>query len=113
MLEVLVHMEVDYDDLPDDYVFQVIDAPDPVVETVRLDDLKPGDVLVSKSECRAYGSCWLAEQRSLLLVAPSIIIGREPNVMINPAHPQATVLQTRIEEEVRWDSRLFSSGPVL
>lgn len=38
---------------------------------------------------RGIGSAWLASGSSVLFVVPSVIIGEEDNVIINPAHAHA------------------------
>ena len=39
---------------------------------------------------RAQGSAWLSAGRTALLAVPSVIIGEEDNVLINPAHRDAS-----------------------
>ena len=39
---------------------------------------------------RTAGSAWLFARRSVLLAVPSVIIGEEDNLLINPAHLQAS-----------------------
>jgi RES domain-containing protein len=40
------------------------------------------------SDSKEYGNKWLEEQRSLILVVPSIVIPQEKNYIINPNHPE-------------------------
>jgi RES domain-containing protein len=47
---------------------------------------------------RRRGDAWLEAGKAPVLVAPSVIVPPEQNVMVNPRHPQAGRL--RVEEEV-------------
>lgn len=105
MLEVLVHLDVAFDELPDDYVFQVIDAATNRIEYVDRADLEPGG---RADDTAAFGSAWLAARRSTLLCVPSILLPRECNILINPAHPETATFESTIETDVFWDRRLFS-----
>lgn len=77
-------------DVPDDIwaAREVLGRPPPV----GWDAIPEG--LVSRS----VGSGWLKSKRTVLLVVPSVIIGEEDNVMVNPAHPSSgriTALKVR------------------
>lgn len=39
-----------------------------------------------RKQCRELGDAWLSLNKELVLIAPSIILGEENNIMINPAH---------------------------
>lgn len=104
MLEVLVHLDVPFPQLPDDYVFQGIDAATDEVEYVEFADLKEG----GRAEATAAsGSQWLESRRSALLCVPSMVVPRELNVLINPLHPEAASFTSTIETDITWDERLF------
>lgn len=105
MLEVLVHMAVPLEAMPDDYVFQVIQTFSASVETVDLAGM-PGPE-TDPGKAAAFGSQWLDSRRSALLRVPSIVIPREYNVLVNPAHPDITLMSTDIEAIMSWDRRLF------
>ncbi len=84
-----------------------VDVPAGVeVEEVTEADV-PGwdaaDLVVS----RAFGDRWLAENRSVVLVVPSVI-GRphERNVVINQDHHRFARLTATDPQPVRWDPRL-------
>jgi RES domain-containing protein len=58
---------------------------------------------------QTYGSHWVTSQRSLILLAPSVVARMEKNVMINPAHPEfAAKVHVGLHEPVYWDGRLFN-----
>ena len=56
---------------------------------------------------RAFGSLWLEERRSALLIVPSVVAPIDRNVLINPTHPDTQGFVVGVEQVVRWDSRLF------
>ncbi len=57
---------------------------------------------------QTYGAEWIASQRSLILLVPSVVARMERNVMINPAHPEfAKKVRWELNEPVFWDGRLF------
>lgn len=57
---------------------------------------------------RAFGDAWLREQRSAVLVVPSVVARREGNVLINPRHPDFSRIGAGAPEPVIWDARLFA-----
>ena len=79
VLEVRVHLDLDWDMLPDDYVLVAIDTAAIVAETIQ----EPPD------DPRAIGDAWIELRRSALLRVPSWIVPESYNVLINPTHPDA------------------------
>lgn len=60
------------------------------------------------SVARAFGDRWLEEARTSVLRVPSVVTeGWEYNILINPLHPQAPLIQPSDPEPMRWDMRLF------
>lgn len=53
-----------------------------------------------------FGDTWLRTQAQLLLLVPSIIVPEEYNVVINPAHPAASQLTSRVARQHVYDPRL-------
>lgn len=70
-------------------------------------DILPGWDSSNTRVARRHGSKWLDEQRSLILIVPSMVAPEELNVLINPRHPDATTIKVGREKPVRWDPRLF------
>lgn len=58
---------------------------------------------------RDFGTTWLDERRSLALVAPSIVMPYENNVIINPAHPRAESVRVVRSTVITLDRRLVLS----
>lgn len=104
MLEVLVHLSVPITDVPDDYIFQVIDAPDASIESLTPADIAPDG---RAAHTATFGTKWLDSQRSLLLRVPSVIVPPECNILFNPRHPAAAEAISIVEAPVRWDDRLL------
>lgn len=105
LLEVLVHLDVPYQALPDDYVFQVVDASTENIETVTRPDMQSSG---RAADPATFGLAWLQSRRSALLCVPSVLIPRESNILLNPAHPEVGSFSSRIETDVQLDSRLFA-----
>jgi RES domain-containing protein len=57
----------------------------------------------------AIGDAWVRDHRSAVLLVPSAIVPRENNVLINPAHPDATRIVYGAPEAFRFDTRLLRS----
>ena len=56
---------------------------------------------------RAFGDHWLRDQRSVAMLVPSLAAPGERNVLINPEHPDFSLLSASEERELVWDERLF------
>ena len=55
---------------------------------------------------RSLGSAWLTANSSALLVVPSVIIEEEDNVIINPAHADASRLRSIKVRRFLYDHRV-------
>lgn len=51
-----------------------------------------------------YGNAWLAGKTATLLLVPSVIVHEEGNILINPAHPDATKITASVAKERYADS---------
>jgi RES domain-containing protein len=89
LLEILVHFEIDIQELPVRYRLLKIEAPDDVqVQRVSLDQL-PTDWPAKTELTRALGNGWLTKGSAALLSVPSAIVPETFNVLLNPAHQDA------------------------
>ena len=77
-------------------------------EEVTKDSL-PDWHLTDSPVARAFGSGWIRDLRSAILIVPSCVAREELNVLINPHHPEARAIRVGREKPVWWDARLF--GP--
>ncbi len=75
-------------------------------EVVDTDDV-PGWDEPKSHTAHTFGTFWIDEQRSALLVVPSVVAPIDSNILINPNHPDARGLVVGDEQHVRWDCRLF------
>ena len=97
LLEILVHFEIDIQDLPVRYRLLKIEAPDDVqIERVSVDDL-PVNWPQKTEVTRELGERWLVKGSAALLSVPSAIVPETLNILLNPAHQDAkriVVVQT-------------------
>jgi hypothetical protein len=68
----------------------------------------PPSTLGSRERTRRIGDEWVAQQRSVILSVPSVILG-ERNYVINPAHPDFRRIAFAEAVPFQFDIRLF--GP--
>ena len=81
------------EDLPDSFQFLKIELADDVpIENVEMKNL-PVNWAQDRSVTRALGDIWLAQQRSLALRVPSVLVPETYNVLLNPAHPNAAKIR--------------------
>jgi RES domain-containing protein len=99
VLEVRVHLDLDWRVLPDDYVLMAFDTGDLLAETLAETPVDP----------RAVGDAWLASGRSALLRTPSFIVPESANVLVNPAHRDAARLAVASIKPFAFDARLWPS----
>jgi RES domain-containing protein len=106
LLEVLVHLEVDVDDLPVSYQLLTVDFPDDLrLETIAMDALPP-DWRTKIVATRQLGNRWLNAGATALLRVPSTIVPHASNWLLNPGHGDAG--KAAIAQTIRtpFDARL-------
>lgn len=99
VLEVRVHLDLTPDLLPDDYLLLTIDLRDLATEEVAS---LPADPAV-------FGDAWLREQRTPILLVPSLIVPESSNILVNPAHPDAAQTSIIARRRFAFDRRLWLS----
>ncbi|MFP3501672.1 RES family NAD+ phosphorylase [Burkholderia sp. SIMBA_062] len=110
MLEVLVHARIGK--VPKTHGWVEATVPDDVpVERHTAETLPAGWNGAALQEARRFGDAWLTESRTALLVVPSVVVRAESNVLVNPAHPDATRIVVNEPQPVVWDERLFMMPP--
>lgn len=92
--------------LPDNQHYIEITIPAGVSYEVVTKDKLPDWTNASKA--RIFGARWLEEQRSTILIVPSIVARIERNIVINAASPEFSQIKADLEIPVTWDDRLFS-----
>jgi RES domain-containing protein len=94
VLEVRVHLDLTPDLLPDDYLLLTIELGD--LATASL----PADPAV-------FGDAWLREQRTPVLLVPSVIVPESAAIMLNPVHPDAAQASIIARRRFAFDRRLW------
>ena len=56
---------------------------------------------------KEVGDLWLQSNESLLMSVPSAIVPAERNYLINPTHPEASLMKVIHLEPFQFDKRLF------
>lgn len=95
--------------LPFNRILVRIDVPDDVWASRRTlaRPLPVGwDVIPEGRVSRALGSAWLASGASALFCVPSVIVEEEDNVLVNPAHADATRLAVTRVRRFLYDLRV-------
>ena len=93
LLEILVHMSIDSEDIPERFQVLKIEGPD-TVSRDRLDgDELPPNWADDIAGTQSIGDRWLSEKRSLLLEVPSVLVPETWNVLVNPQHPDFKLLK--------------------
>jgi len=100
VLEVLVHLDLPSELLPDDYQLLTVNVPDdaPVSRIV--------DPVLDDDACRQTGDAFLVDAAALALAVPSVVVPQERNVLLNPRHPDMGRVIVERSEPFRIDPRL-------
>lgn len=105
VLEVLVHLDLDADMIPADYVIMAVDLSAFQDVSRWVEDgpsLPPSD-----ADCRAIGDAFLGSGRALALRVPSILVPRASNLILNPAHWLTGHVRVEPLEPFAFDRRLL------
>ena len=101
VLEVMVHLDVEPEYLPDDYRLLAIEVPeDAPAERVAAAPHDP-------AACGALGDGFLDRGEALTLSVPSVVVPQDRNILINPAHADARRLRIVGDDPFHFDPRLF------
>lgn len=107
LLEVLVHTEIDSDDVPVNFRYLEIEAPD----TLAIEDVDPSALAQSWRTdllaTRRAGDQWLQSSRTALLRVPSVVVPATWNALINPRHPDSAQIRVIRTLSHGLDPRLF------
>ncbi|WP_066455969.1 RES family NAD+ phosphorylase [Castellaniella caeni] len=105
MLEVLVHLEIDPEDVPEQLRLMRIHIPDALVTSQDALSL-PDDWPERQALTQQIGDTWLEEGATALLRVPSAIMPHTDNWLFNPSHPLSGQATLSIET-LQLDQRLF------
>ena len=93
--------------LPSTLVYTSIELPDDItVERVEPAQI-PGWDADNRSASQAFGDRWYDEQRTAVLIVPSVVTQMERNVLINQEHRDFSRIRASEAVPVRWDARLW------
>ena len=107
LLEAIVHLEIEIDDLPDDYKLLAIEAPDDIATAaVELSGLQ-SDWRSNTRLTRSWGDDWLSRGETALLRVPSAIVAPAFNFLLNPTHPDRAKIRLVEVTKIAFDPRLF------
>lgn len=108
MLEILAHANIGR--IPSTHRFVIAQVPECVaIETQDTITLPMGWDTEDTTASRVFGDQWLAENRSAILIVPSVVARLDSNALVNPFHPDCRQLLVSSPEKVIWDKRLFVS----
>jgi RES domain-containing protein len=100
VLEVLVHLDLPSELLPDDYQLLTIYVPDDAPVN------RAGDPILEDDICRETGDAFLVDATALALTVPSVVLPQERNVLLNPRHTEMGRVIVERSEPFRIDPRL-------
>lgn len=109
LLEVLVHFELELDDLPDSLTLLRVDLPRSA-SLIDGRDRLPADWPDNLGATRRIGDEWLARSSSLLYQVPTAIVPYNSNFLFNPAHPDAKKVKLS-HSTFPLDPRLLNKKP--
>lgn len=91
LLEVMIHLEIDHEDLPDSFKLLKVKIPDEL--NLDNDVQLPKNWQDDKFVTQKLGLDWLAEANTPLLRVPSVILPNSFNYLLNPIHPAAQKIE--------------------
>ena len=107
-LETLVHLNSS--GLPVGRELLRIVVPDNVWESTEQIVAAPGWDMDSTWISAPQGDAWAKSGKSLMAIVPSVIVPEEPNVLLNPLHPDFSLIQVVTQRVWTYDPRLFKSA---
>ena len=92
----------------DAYVMLTIEVPSRLIEVLARERW-PGnwDAVPNRPQTQQLGDRWLTRARSAALRVPSVHSSSDFNVLLNPAHPQASLARVIARRRYAFDVRLF------
>jgi RES domain-containing protein len=108
LLEVMVHLEIDAEDLPTHYRLLGVDVPDDAPTASHNDSDLPEGWREQKALTQALGDAWLREAPTALLRVPSAIVPDASNYLLNPAHADAARISIASAVRAAFDPRLMA-----
>jgi len=94
---------------PGDLISIRASLPDDVPVTELCESALPPNwkAVPASAELKDFGTAWLKEGRTAVLVVPSAVTPRERNLLLNPKHPDMKFLQADSGQPYHFDPRMF------
>jgi RES domain-containing protein len=108
LVEVMVHLELDAEDLPSHYQLLGVEVPDDAAIKALGDNELAAGWRQQLSLTRARGDDWLRTGATALLRVPSAIVPQAANYLLNPAHPDAARIGIASALRAAFDPRLMA-----
>ena len=110
VLEILVHLDLPPELLPDDYVLMRADLS--VLETAASGAwCEDGpEATMSEADSRAFGDRWIDEARTPVLRVPSVVVAESRILVLNVGHPLAATIPAPSRRPFAFDPRLLDPG---
>jgi len=108
LLEMMVHLEIDAEDLPTHYQLLGVELPGDIATTAITEIELPNGWREQIPLTRARGDDWLRAGATALLRVPSAIVLEATNYLLNPAHPDAALINTASALQAPFDPRLMA-----
>jgi RES domain-containing protein len=106
LLEVLEHAEIDLEDVPVNFRYLEIEAPDRTSMEVVSGHVLERNWADDLQLTRGVGDEWLSSTRTALLKVPSTIVPATWNLLVNPRHADAGRIRIAHTYEHPLDTRL-------
>jgi RES domain-containing protein len=108
LLEVIVHLEVKAENMPDGFQLLKIDSPDDLAVDEPDPAELPADWRGRVSLTQRIGDVWLNQGLTSLLRVPSAITPETNNYLLNPAHADVARIVITLAIRAAFDPRLIS-----
>lgn len=100
VLEVIVHLDLPPEDLPDDYVLLRVALPGEPTRPVVTAEANASDV----------GDAWLRGGVTATLRVASVLVPQAENFLLNPLHAEASGVRVEATIPFRFDPRLLKAA---
>lgn len=100
-----MHLQVDAQDLPNDYKLLAIEVPDDL--TIEMVDITETTWRTDLESTRRLGDEWADSRRTALLSVPSVIVPSAFNFVLNPFHPKSKKVRVVNVTNIAFDPRLL------
>jgi RES domain-containing protein len=107
LVEVMVHLEIDAEDLPTHYQLLGVEVPDDVAANTIAEIELPNGWREQIPLTRARDDDWLRAGATALLRVPSAIVPEATNWLLNPAHLAVARISLAAALHASFDPRLM------